>query len=115
MAESEASTTVSEREALAAVGRVLSAVTGSGFELQPILDRIATGAAALCRADVSFVFLREGDLFHFVAAFGGSPEHWDYERSHPEAPGNGSIVGCVALEGEPVQIADVASDATYRA
>jgi class 3 adenylate cyclase len=103
-----------ERAALAAVGRVLGAVTAADFELQPILDRIAGEAASLCRADVSFVFLREGDLFNFVAASGGSPEHWDYERSHPETPGNGSIVGRVTLEGEPVQIVDVASDATYR-
>jgi class 3 adenylate cyclase len=103
-----------EREALAAIGRVLGAVTGAGFELQPILDRIAAEAAALCRADVSFVFLRDGDLFHFVAASGGSAEHWEYERAHPEAPGNGSIVGRVALAGEPVQIADVAADAGYR-
>jgi class 3 adenylate cyclase len=103
-----------EREALAAIGRVLGAVTGAGFELQPILDRIATEAAALCRADVSFVFLREGDLYHFVAASGGSPEHWEYERAHPETPGNGSIVGRVALAGEPVQIVDVAAEAGYR-
>jgi class 3 adenylate cyclase/putative methionine-R-sulfoxide reductase with GAF domain len=103
-----------EREALAAIGRVLGAVTGAGFELQPILDRIAAEAAALCRAEVSFVFLRDGDLFHFVAASGGSAEHWEYERAHPEAPGNGSIVGRVALAGEPVQIADVAADAGYR-
>jgi class 3 adenylate cyclase len=103
-----------EHGALAAVGRVLGAVTGAGFELQPILDRIATEAAALCSADVSFVFLREGDFYNFVAASGGSPEHWDYERSHPETPGNGSIVGRVALEGEPVQIVEVAADAAYR-
>jgi class 3 adenylate cyclase/putative methionine-R-sulfoxide reductase with GAF domain len=104
----------SERDALAAVGRVLGAVTGAGFELQPILDRIATEAAGLCRAETGFVFLRDGDLFRFVAASGGRPEHWDYERSHPEPIDRGSIVGRVALAGEAVQIADTAVEAEYR-
>jgi len=113
MAEQEALT--SEREALAAVGRVLGAVTGAGFELQPILDSIAAEAAALCQADVAFVFLREGDLFHFVAASGGRPSHWDYERSHPDPITRESIVGRVALTGEPVQIEDVPADPEYRA
>jgi class 3 adenylate cyclase len=113
MAEPRAPT--SEREALAAVGRVLAAVTGAGFELQPILDRIASEAAALCHADVAFVFLREGDLFHFVAASGGRPEHWAYERSHPDPITRESIVGRVALAGEAVQIEDVPADPEYRA
>jgi class 3 adenylate cyclase len=113
MAESGAPS--SARDALAAVGRVLAAVTGSGFELQPILDRIAAEAADLCHADVAFVFLREGDLFHFVAASGGRPGHWDYERSHPDPINRESIVGRVALAGEPVQIEDVPADPEYRA
>jgi class 3 adenylate cyclase len=113
MAEREAPT--SDRDALAAVGRVLGAVTGAGFELQPILDRIAAEAAALCHADVAFVFLRDGDLFHFVAASGGRPEHWAYERSHPDAINRESIVGRVALAGEAVQIEDVPADLEYRA
>jgi class 3 adenylate cyclase len=103
----------SERDALAAVGRVLGAVTGAGFELQPILDRIAEEAAALCHAEVAFVFLREGDLFHFVAASGGNPEHWDYERAHPDPITRGSIVGRVALAGKAVQITDVTADSDY--
>jgi adenylate cyclase len=104
-----------EREALAAIGRVLSAVTGAGFELQPILDRISAEAALLCRADQAFMFLREGDLFHFVSASGGRPEHWEYERTHPDPINRESIVGRVALAGGPVQIEDVPADPEYRA
>jgi class 3 adenylate cyclase len=109
----ESDVPVSERDALAAVGRVLSAVTDAAFELQPILDRISAEAAALCGADVGFCFLREGDLFRFVSASGGSQEHWDYERTHPDTISRDSIVGRVALAGEPVQIADLAIDSEY--
>jgi class 3 adenylate cyclase len=111
MADAEAP--ASERDALAAVGRVLAAVTSAAFELQPILDTLAAEAAALCRAEVAFVFLREGDLFHFVAASGGKPEHWDYERLHPDTIGRGSIVGRVALAGKAVQINDITADPDY--
>lgn len=103
-----------EREALAAVGRVLGAVTGAGFELQPILDRIATEAAALCRAETAHVFLIDGDHFNFVAASGGTPEHREYERAHPDPIDSGSINGRVALAGHAVQVADLAADADYR-
>jgi len=104
-----------ERDALAAVGRVLAAVTGAGFELQPILDRISEEAAALCQAEMGFVFLRDGDLFRFAAATGGTPEHWAYEREHPDRINRSSVVGRVALSGEPVQVADLAADAEYQA
>ena len=113
MAEPEAAPTT-ERDALSAVGRVLGAVTGAGFELQPILDRIAEEAAALCRAETAHVFLIEGDHFNFVAASGGTPEHREYERAHPDPIDNGSINGRVALAGHAVQVADLAADADYR-
>ena len=111
----ESASVISERDALAAVGRVLSAVTGAEFQLQPILDRIAEEAAALCHADAAFVFLLDGDLFHFMAASGGRPEHWDYDRSHPDPIDRGSINGRVALAGHAVQVADLAADPEYRA
>jgi len=103
-----------EGEALAAVGRMLAAVTGAGFELQPILDRIATEAAALCRAEAAHVFLLDGDHFNFVAASGGTAVHGDYERAHPDPIDRGSVNGRVALEGRAVQIDDIAADPDYR-
>jgi class 3 adenylate cyclase len=104
----------SERQALAAVGRVLASVTASDFELQPILDRIAAEAAALCRAETAHVFLIEGDHFNFVAASGGTPEHREYERAHPDPIDSGSVNGRVALAGHAVQVEDLAVDADYR-
>ena len=105
----------SKRDALAAVGRVLTAVSGAAFELQPALDQIAAEAAALCGAEMGFVFLRDGDLFRFAAASGGTPEHWAYEREHPDTVDRRSIVGRVALSGRAVQIEDLAADPEYAA
>src|SRR6266498_1584140 len=112
MADPEAP--VSERDALGAVGRVLAEVSGASFELQPTLGRIAAEAAALCRAETAHVFLIDGDHFNFVAASGGSTEHREYERAHPNPIDSGSINGRVALAGHAVQVADLAADTDYR-
>ena len=102
-----------EQSALAAVGRVLTVIAGTGFELQPALDQIAKEARALCGADAAFCFLLEGDRFRFVAADGGDPAHWAHEREHPDPIDDRSIVGRVALAGGPVQVEDLAADPTY--
>jgi class 3 adenylate cyclase len=112
MAEAEVRT--SERDALAAVGRVLAAITGAGFELQPILDRIVTEAAALCRAEIGFAFLLDGGLFHTVAGVGFTPEHWDYQRAHPFPASRETVGGRVALANDVVHIHDVLADEDYR-
>jgi class 3 adenylate cyclase len=104
----------SERDALAAVGRVLGAVTSAGFELQPILDRIVTEAAALCRADIGFVFLLDNGLFHTVAGVGFTPEHWAFQRAHPFPPSRETVGGRVALANDVVHIHDVLADEEYR-
>jgi class 3 adenylate cyclase len=101
--------------AVAAVGRVLAAISRSAFELEPALNQLAAEAARLCRAEISFVFLRDGDLFRFAAASGGSPEHWAYEREHPDTIDRKSVVGRVALSGEPVHVDDLAADPEYEA
>jgi len=113
MAEPEAP--VSQRDALAAIGRVLAAVTRADFELQPTLDSISEEAAALCQAEMGFVYLRDGDLFRFAAATGGTPEHWAYERDHPDPISRSSVVGRVALSGDPVHVVDLAADPEYEA
>jgi len=111
----DAPTIDQDRTAVAAVGRVLAAISGSAFELEPALNQLAAEAASLCRADMSFVFLRDGDVLRFAAASGGSPEHWAYEREHPDTIDRKSVNGRVALSGESVHIADLAADPEYDA
>jgi GAF domain-containing protein len=105
----------SDRAALPAVGRLLGAVAGAGFEMQPVLDQIAAEAAGLCRADAAFIFLLDGDVFRVAAQSGISPEHLAYEIEHPNPIDRESLVGRVGLTGGVVQIADVAVDPDYTA
>ena len=103
-----------DQSALAAVGRVLAAIGGSGFELQPILDRLAAEAAVLGRAEMGFAFLRDGDLFRTVSETGSTPGHWEYQRAHPVPITRETVVGRVALANDLVHIHDVLADPEYR-
>jgi class 3 adenylate cyclase len=96
-----------------AVADILRALSGSGMRLQPILDQIVDAAARLCRADSSFLYLREDDLFHMRANFGQPADVVEYERRHPDTPGQHSCTGRVAMTKAPVHIPDVYADPNY--
>jgi len=104
-----------DTSALGAIGRVLGVIGGSAFELEPVLNQLAAEAASLCRAEMSFVFLRDGDVFRFAAGIGSTPEHTAYEREHPDAIDRKSVVGRVALSGQAVHVPDLATDPEYEA
>src|SRR5262245_48811424 len=60
------------------------------------------------------IYLPAGEgAFRAVAAYAMSPEHTEYERSHPTPVIPGTMVGRVVLSGGPVQIEDAAADPTY--
>src|SRR5262245_55746524 len=68
----------------------------------------------LCHADIGMIYLPAGEgAFRAVAAYAMSPEHTEYERSHPTPVTPGTMVGRVVLSGGPVQIEDAAADPTY--
>ena len=92
---------------------LLRALSGSGMRLQPILDQIVDAAARLCRADSSFIYLREDDLLYMRANFGQPSDVVEYERQHPDRPGPQSCTGRVAMTKKPVHIRDVYADPDY--
>ncbi|MDQ4036077.1 MAG: GAF domain-containing protein [Chloroflexota bacterium] len=102
-----------DTRSLAAIGEVLGAVIDGGFELTPVLEKIAERSVTLCAGDYGYVYLREGDAFRLVADSGGAPEFSRYERDHDNPPGRGSAVGRVAVERRPVHIHDVLADPEY--
>jgi len=96
-----------------AVANVLVAMTRGRLRLQPILDEIVANASRLCRAEQSFIWLSDGDVFRARASFGAPPEVVRFEEEHPEWPRMESMVGRVALTRRPVHIADRESDPDY--
>ena len=64
-----------------ATSEVLRTISGSAFELQPVLDAVISSAVRLCGADSGFVFRYEGDAFNTAASFGVPAELVEFQSA----------------------------------
>jgi GAF domain-containing protein len=105
------------REALerqTATAEILKVISSSPTDVQPVFGAIAERAAALCEAEFGFVTTYDGDVIHYGASVGPSPEALELHRAgYPMKPGTGSVTARVVLQGVPVQIEDMFADPEY--
>ena len=105
------------REALeqqTATAEILRVISSSPTDVQPVFDAIAVSAMRLCGAQFSAVFRFDGELNHFVAHSGWSPEGIEaLRRAFPMAPSRGSAGGRAILRGAVESIPDVQADPDY--
>jgi len=98
---------------LTATGDVLKVISRSSVDLKTVLETLVERVARLCSADQGYMFRRQDELHHLVAAYGVSPEGEEFVRTHPFVPERGTTSGRVALERRPVHIVDVLEDPDY--
>jgi two-component system, NtrC family, sensor kinase len=96
-----------------ATSEVLSVISRSKFDLQPVLQSVVDTAARLCHAEKAVIFRLYRGLYHFAAGFGLEPAYREIERTTPISPGLGTLVGRAALSRQAVRIDDVLIDPLY--
>ncbi len=97
-----------------ATSEVLSIISRSPGDLQPVFESMLANATRLCEAKFGNLWLREGDQFRIVAIHGGSPEYRDYQFAEPlAAPNPESAMGRIARERKAVQIDDISKAPTH--
>jgi signal transduction histidine kinase/HAMP domain-containing protein len=96
-----------------ATSDVLKVISESTFDLDPVLEYVVETAIRLCRAHMGSIFRLEDGLYRWSVGYGLTPAYREIEEQNPIAPGSGTLVGRVALEGRAVQIADVYADPLY--
>jgi two-component system, NtrC family, sensor kinase len=97
-----------------ATAEILSKISRSPADIQPVFDMIAQSSTRLCEAQFCFVADYDGALVHFVAQHGLPTETVEgLQRAYPRPPSRASTSARTILSGRVEQIPDVEADPDY--
>jgi GAF domain-containing protein len=98
-----------------ATSEILSVISSSPTDVQPIFDTIARSAARLCDATVSGLARFDGNVLEIAATYGYEPDALEYlRRAHPRRPGRDTGWGRAVLERRVIHIHDITVDTEYQ-
>jgi GAF domain-containing protein/nitrogen-specific signal transduction histidine kinase len=97
-----------------ATGEVLSVISRSTTDLQPVLDSIASTAVRLCEANYTHIYKLADDGYYYLVAAKGVEESYSKPLfGTPFGPDRGSLAGRAALERRTVHIPNILEDPQY--
>jgi signal transduction histidine kinase len=98
-----------------ATAEILSVISSSPTDVQPVFNAIVESATRLSGAGVGHLFRFDGELLHLVAQHNSIPGYDEMlERLYPMPPSLGQASGRAILSRTVVQIPDVLTDSEYR-
>ena len=97
-----------------ATSDVLSVISSSPGELDPVFQAMLENAVQICDAKFGNLFLREGDVFRIGATYGAPPVYVDYLRSEQVFQLNPKVgLGLLVKTKEVYRVADIAAAPTH--
>ena len=100
------------RDERAALAEVLSVISASTGELDPVFNAVLENATRLCEAPYGNLYLREGDAFRLAALHGGLPAR-QYHKGALFQPAAGVPMARLAETRRPVHVADYREERGY--
>ena len=93
-----------------AITEVLSVISSSPNNLQPVLDAIVTTAGRLCEADYAHCRLERDGLYHVMAKHALDPDQIREIPSRPVGADRTSLTGRTIMEHRTIHVPDVLAD-----
>jgi two-component system, NtrC family, sensor kinase len=93
-----------------ATSEILSIISSSPTNVQPVFDAIARSAVRLCEAERALIFRFDGQVLRLIASHNIDPDVKTYIEKHPVTLGGRTGAGLAALERRTVHIHDIQSD-----
>jgi two-component system NtrC family sensor kinase len=99
-----------------ATADVLKIISRSAFDLDTVLETLISTAVRLCNCGPKGgqIFRREGDAYRYAASqMNVDPDYLQHEQTAEIKPGQGTLIGRVALSKRTVMITDAWNDPEY--
>jgi GAF domain-containing protein len=97
-----------------ATAEILSVISQSPIDVQPVFDTIVQSAVRLCAARFAAVFRFDGEMLH-LGAHNFPPNVLEFlQRQYPMRPGHAQASGRTILSRAVVQIPDLLADPEYQ-
>jgi signal transduction histidine kinase len=97
-----------------ATAQVLSAISSSPGELEPVFRAMLDNAVRICAAKFGTLYVREGDGFRAMAIHNAPPAYAEVRKRSTIRPPPDTSLGRMARTKQVAQVADVKATQSYR-